>query len=169
MAAQLEPSSALNRLDSIVTDIEKGDSLYKADLRYGVMIADIGFLIAQNTASEIIEGIEVYPLPNSARCMAGLINLRGNVVPVFDLNLVLNTASAETKNRLLLVLGEAEHAVGIYIEQLPQAINKSVVLTQRPPIPLVLEKFVNTAYLAEENIWLDFDYVTLFKALAAGE
>ena len=89
------------------------------------MIADIGFLIAQNTASEIIEGIEVYPLPNSARCMAGLINLRGNVVPVFDLNVVLNTASAGTKKRLLLVLGEAEHAVGIYIEQLPQAINKS--------------------------------------------
>ena len=169
MVAQLEPSSALNRLDSIVTNTETGDSLYKADLRYGVMIADIGFLIAQNTASEIIEGIEVYPLPNSARCMAGLINLRGNVVPIFDLNLVLNAEPPKINQRLLLVLGEAEHAVGIYIEQLPQAINKSVVLTQRPPIPSVLEKFVNTAYLAEENIWLDFDYVTLFKALAVGE
>ncbi|NOQ13168.1 MAG: hypothetical protein GQ583_01630 [Methyloprofundus sp.] len=169
MATQLEPSSALNRLDSLVTGIEKGDSLYKADLRYGVMIADIGFLIAQNTASEILEDIEVYPLPNSAQCMAGLINLRGNVIPVFDLNLVLKAALSPTHKRLLLVLGEAEHAVGFYIEQLPQAINKTVVLTQHPPIPLVVERFVHTAYLAEENIWLDFDYVALFKALAAGE
>ena len=169
MQAQLEPSSALNRLGDIVTDREKGDSLYKADLRYGVMIADIGFLIAQNTASEIIEGIDIYPLPNSAKCMVGLINLRGNVVPVFDLNLVLNAPMSASTKRLLLVLGEGEQAVGIYIEQLPQAINKTVILSQRPPLPLVLEKYINTAYLAEENIWLDFEYIALFKALAAGE
>ena len=65
----------------------------------------------------------------------------------------------------VLVIDKGLKAVGILVDQLPQALYGLHSLPQLPPMPDILSDHVRTAYAHDEDIWLECDFEGFFKEL----
>lgn len=167
----LTPSEALNR----PFNTEVGDDFVdnewlelEATRQLGFYVGNIGLLISSNVISELTEVLTMCPIPNTATWFLGLINLRGNLVPVFDLNMLLQLENDVEKKRMLLILGEGEEAGAIIINGLPMHITLSVAdqLDVLPPLPETLKPFAPTAFDRNGEVWFTFDHLGFFQSLA---
>ncbi|MBK8183410.1 MAG: chemotaxis protein CheW [Candidatus Competibacteraceae bacterium] len=98
--------------------------------------------------SEIVEQAIVYPIPQTPPWLKGLINLRGNLVPVFDLRLSLKLGSTLQEENYLLLLGEGDDSVSFFVENLPQPVNTNHKLTHPIPLPPVLRGYTSDVVIA---------------------
>jgi twitching motility protein PilI len=163
----LKPSAALSRVP-LPEDWagESGVTAAWEERRYGFSVGNIGLLIGSGTPSEIPERAEVYPLPGVPTWFRGLVSLRGNLVPVFDVGRLLGHHE-EPLRQQVLILEREETAAGLLIEGFPQAVGKLRALSQRPPLPPVLRSYVPEAFAEGTRIWLEFDHRGFFQSLAA--
>lgn len=163
----LNPNAALNRFKpppGVSTGVVAAE---RPHVRYGFRVGSIGLLVGQDTSSEVLERVFVYPLPKASTGLLGLVNLRGNLVPIFDIKplLELDKSAASDKNRLL-ILGVGDKAVGILIDGLPQPAATNHALFRLPPLPTALRPHVAKAYIQNPDVWLEFDHNGFFGALS---
>ncbi|VAW64521.1 hypothetical protein MNBD_GAMMA09-924 [hydrothermal vent metagenome] len=165
----LKPEDALNRftLPQSSTIDSQGVSTEEAVIRYGFVIGNTGFLIAEDILSEIVKNTSIYPIPNTKNWMRGLINLRGNLVPVYDLNLLLGYSQGVSKYTNLLVLGKGSQSVGILIKDLPKSCETSQwKKAAHIPVHLSgLEEYVTEIYSSDDMIWLEFNHNAYFTSI----
>jgi twitching motility protein PilI len=163
----LTPSAALNRFKPPPGVAIGIAPVERRRVRYGFKIGNLGLLINQDTVSEVLEQTPVYPLPNTPIWLAGLVNLRGNLVPVFDVRQLLELGDADSGvKRRLLILDQAERAVGLLIDNLPQVATFGLPLNRLPPLPATLRPHVSKAYTQEDMVWLEFNHQSFFQSLA---
>jgi chemotaxis signal transduction protein len=93
------------------------------------------------------------------------MNLRGTLLPVFDLHQLLGTGEGSRDQRTVLILDQRDDAVGIPIDGLPQSVALDRTLQNIPPLPEGLEAHVPAAYATGKALWLDFDHQSFFMAI----
>ncbi|MFO1351931.1 MAG: chemotaxis protein CheW [Gammaproteobacteria bacterium] len=165
----LAPSAALNRFNP-PPGTGLGSARPKAAVRsarFGFRIGDLRLLIRPDALSEVITQTPIYPVPNVPSWFLGLINLRGNLLPVFDLHQVLGMGEGARNNskRTVLILDQGKNAAGIPIDGLPQSVALDRQLRNVPPVHEALEQHTAAAYSTAGGIWLEFDHVGFFTAL----
>ena len=140
----------------------------ESQIRYGFWVDKLGLLIPPHLPSEVMDEMSIYPLPNTADWFSGLGNLRGNIIPVYDLESLLGFRKDVAEKRYLLVLDKGEKAVGMLTKALPQphVLDARLIMPNRPPIPQQLEAHVSKAYIIDQKVWLDFDHEGFFSAIA---
>jgi len=134
-----------------------------APTRYGVCVAGLRLLIPVGAACEVVASIEVYEVPNTAPWFAGLVNLRGNLVPVFDL--VVEAGHAAVPGRPLLVLNRGADAVALPVDRLPQVVGAPVEIAVPAGLPATIAPHVRAAYADHDAVWLDVALDALFESL----
>lgn len=149
---------------------EKAEEL--RNMRYGFQIGGQNILIDSHTLCEVIQNVQIYRIPNTHSWVLGVINLRGNLVPVFDFLKRLDKTATRGEDQRLLVFDQGERAVGIYIEGLPQALQIDPENPeQRAAIPVELPDNINEhvsgAYRCNDKVWLEIDHRELFAELLA--
>jgi len=135
-----------------------------APIRFGVRVGDIGLLIPQGMLSEMVDDAEIYPLPTTPLWFQGLINLRGSLVPVFDLKALFEMEEHKVETSNLLVLNSGEEAVGILIDSFPLTLDVTQILEQHPMLPPVLREYSQAVYVQGEEVWVEFDFDGFFRA-----
>ena len=136
--------------------------------RYGYRIGDLALLINDGTTAEALEVPVIYPVPNTASWFPGLINLRGNLVPVFDLRSLLGqAANVSPRHSRVLVIDRGERAVGLRIDSLPQARVFGAPVEPTPPVPEVLQAHLRAVYADDTDLWIDYDLDGLLRRLRA--
>ncbi len=163
----LPPSVALQRFappgDLLWTDVAP----VVERKRYGYRVGALNLLIKADIGSEVIRPQHLAPLPGAAAFLLGLINLRGNLVPVFDLCLALSGRRSEiTSGKLFLILDKGDNAVGMLIDSYPQPLTELRTISQMPQLPVTLEAHVPAAYVKDERVWLDFNHESFFEKLS---
>jgi twitching motility protein PilI len=162
----LKPNAALNRFKPPPGQSTGIANPERERVRYGFRIGGISLLVGQNTSSEVLERVPVYPLPKAPTGLLGLVNLRGNLVPIFDIKPLLELDSSSTPDKnTLLILGIGEKAVGILIDGLPQPAVTHHVLSRLPPLPVALRPHIAKAYIQDHYVWLEFDHFGFFETL----
>ena len=138
----------------------------KVEPVFGIRIASMGFLVSTSRYCEVLDKIQVNGLPNVHPWVSGILNLRGNLVPVFDLSLVLEE-KGDTKKRRLFAVDRGEKAVALWIDNYPEIKNRLAMKTLKklPALPEVLQRFVIGGYQQDGQIWLDIKFEELFRAL----
>ncbi len=135
--------------------------------RYGFRIGDLGLLINPDVGSEVLSMPQVATLPNTLPGFLGLINLRGNLVPVYELRVLLDLpprpASVTT---MVLVFGKDERAVGITIEGYPDALLDLTPMSHLPALPDLIRKHVSAGFIKDDTVWLDFNHNTFFEEIS---
>lgn len=152
--------------------IELGQDVGRArNLRYGYALGSFRILIGKQVPCEVVPETAIYPLPNTPQWVLGMINLRGNLVPIFDLRKRLLPEAANSGERRLLILDRGTRAAGIFIDGLPQALEINdadpAQLAEIPAgLPVTLRDNLRGAYSCAGTTWLEIDHRGLFFQLA---
>jgi twitching motility protein PilI len=168
----LNPTAALTRFaPSLQSDrgpTDRGAQVRERTVvRYGYRVSDIGLVVGERVGCEVISSPTLARIPTLPAWVLGVANLRGSLVPMFDLNALLELpASAEGANRFGLIFDRGEQAVGILVAEYPQPLERLVPLPHPPPMPAPAREFVATAYRHGESLWLEFDHRRFFDSVA---
>ena len=134
--------------------------------RQGFCIGSLNLMIRYEDGSELTEMPAVHRLPNTPPWFAGMANLHGSLVPVFDLAQHLGVEHTPHARPLLLVLAHGADAAGIVIDGLPQRLrfgaDESI---GSDTVPEALSAFVPRAALIGPRLWFDLDTHALLAAL----
>ena len=158
----LSPSEALTRFVPQQQTRQPG-ACDVARIRFGFRVGNIGLLVPTGMLSELVEETEVYPLPTTPVWFPGLINLRGSLVPVFDLKKLFNLEEPGGEKPNLLVLNAGAEAVSVLIDGLPLSLDTNRRVEQIPPLPEILREHSHAVYVREREIWVDLDFDGLFR------
>ena len=125
--------------------------------RYGYQIGNFHFVLRESVIPELLINPDIYPMPLSPSWMVGLINVRGNIVPVLDISeKIIGRIGRQDKQHVLLI-NKSAGAVAILIDFIPEAI--SIDMSPSDSIAEIagMEQFTNGAYFSEKGIWYEFD------------
>jgi twitching motility protein PilI len=167
----LAPVAALTRFRPDTSGLSNYAGERSEYIRQGVKVGASGILLPYLEKVEIIELESVCPIPNTPMWFMGMINNRGNLLPVFDLNLLMEI-EVEQSSRWLMILGTGGRAAGLCIDTLPAAIDnpQQVGVDQidtQIGVPVALRPYLAGAYSHNGALWMDITYDKLFLDLCA--
>ncbi len=87
------------------------------------------------SVQEILRTTTVTPIPNTPEFIEGVINLRGNIIPVIDLRKRLNLVKDEklNPNYWVIVLVVEERVTGFIVDRVTKILNVPVESIKPPP------------------------------------
>lgn len=159
------PFEALTRFvpqGSIINSLN--DNIDTEIVRYGYQVSGQGFLISKGMKSEVVEDKKIYPIPKAGGLLLGMMNLRGNLIPVFTLGQALNLK--KNKNSIVLVMGESGNEVALTIDEYPKPVHELNSLSDLPPYPENILPFISPGVLYEDMNWNELDCHAFFKVCA---
>lgn len=106
-----------------------------ADEEYGVRIDDI---------KEIIRTGDITQIPDSPEFIAGVINVRGNIIPVLDLSEMFFLAEGE-ESKHIIVTEQGENTFGLMVDEVTEVLR--VGAGEIKPAPKVIKSKVHGDYL----------------------
>lgn len=135
--------------------------------RYGFRIDTLGLLIDPNAGSEVMLVPRIAPIPGAPPGFLGLANLRGNLVPLYDLRILLELGPRPIGiEPLALVIGEGDDAVGVITEGYPVPLTalRPLPRSDMPAVPSALDHLAPAGYVQDDAAWLEFDHGAFFEA-----
>lgn len=160
----LKPVAALQCLASRKRTLDLYLQVKKEETHYGFRISDFNLLLRPQENVEVIEMIPACPIPNTPRWFAGMINLRGNLLPVFDIRLLLTGATPEP-SRWIMIFGRGSRASGLYADTLPFAVKPGNKAGEPQDLPDFFRDCVEMALIQGNDVWLEVKFDRLFANL----
>jgi twitching motility protein PilI len=117
----------------------------------------------------VLDKPDIWDMPGSSPWLLGLINLRSNLVPVFDLRQFFGLPARETAAQVVLVFDQGDKAAGLLIDDFPKPLFEMGALPVLPQLPEELQAHVRSAYVKGEGVWLEFDHESFFEDLVRSE
>ena len=164
-AVGLSPTAALARFAPPDASHVRGNQPAQEEIRYGFKVADVGFLVGRRTLCEVIPPPLVARIPHTPDWLSGVTNLRGSLVPVFDMRPLLKLPSLALSDAVVIVLDRGDHAAAVLVDRRPQALTALSALSQLPPLPEVLGNHVSNGFVAQGATWLELDHRAFFASL----
>jgi twitching motility protein PilI len=162
----LLPTEALNRFRLPEGTAFEQVKSPKRDVRYGFRVGALNFLIPPGVGSEVIAMVPIAVIPNSPPWLLGMINLRSNLVPVFDLAMICALDRGDDEGgQWILVLDKGDDAVALVINGQPMALSQLSPLSHLPSLPTALRGAVLGGYTVGQELWLEFDHQSFFGSL----
>ena len=172
----LSPVQALTRFPGLapaelpVAPVEPTSQATAAE-RWAVPIGPYRLLVNPAVGCELSDWLDVWPIPNTPRWISGVINLRGNLVPVFNLRQLFEQRAdwPPPSTKLLFIVGAGENAGAIITDGLPYRQQLSTQApTQLPDdLPQSLALRLYAAYQQQDTYWLDCDLPGLLSDLGS--
>ncbi len=162
----LPPEAALDRFEP-PAGMAVAAATEETRVRYGFRISALSFLIKTRCASEVLHMPAIWNLPGSPPWLLGLVNLRSNLVPVFDLRQLFGLRPCDdAAAQRVLVFDQGDKAVGLLIDDFPKPLFDMSSLPSLPQLPEELQAHVRGGYVKDDSVWLEFDHETFFEELA---
>lgn len=80
------------------------------------------FAVETARVQGINDMMEITKVPNAPSYIKGLINLRGNVISLLDINLILNLQKLDTTQNNIIILHMEEELVGIVVDKVDEVL-----------------------------------------------
>lgn len=92
------------------------------------------FAVNIQQVREVLKMTQVTPLPRSARFIEGVINLRGEVIPVVDLRKRFELETQENKEETRIIIVEIrDNKVGLIVDSVTEVLRLPASSIQPPP------------------------------------
>ncbi|MBC8061492.1 MAG: chemotaxis protein CheW, partial [Clostridiaceae bacterium] len=78
---------------------------------------DEQFAVETSKVQSINDMMVITKVPKSKEHIKGLINLRGNVISLLDINLILDVDKSDAEQNNIIILEMQEELVGIAVDQ----------------------------------------------------
>ena len=167
----MSPCAALNRVFSLAAEpLDGAASTTPADAaieRFGFLVGGWALLCPLQMGREVLLPPVISRIPNAAPWMAGVANIRGAIVPVFDLAIAMGETDPVLSGKYVLVLGEDENSAGLLIDGLPRQrmFAAGDRIKSLPPHPEILRTHILAVYRKDETLWFEMDFASLLAAM----
>lgn len=104
----------------LLTDQERLGTELVREQHFGFAIGKKHFLVKASCFCEVFSGLPIAPIPNAPAVLAGLCNVRGVLVPVYQLH--HEWALTLPQKPYVFCIGKGEKAVAVLIDGLPVSI-----------------------------------------------
>ena len=135
---------------------------------YGIFMGHIGVVLEPNWQAQFHRGALIYPLPTSSPRVVGLLQLRGEIIPVFDPTDAGNLCEGRTTAHNVLVVSVDRKLLGVVVKEAPKPIElRQSSNVGRPRC--VFEQALFDPSLADDGsgmIWWRLDARQLFEQLS---
>lgn len=81
------------------------------------------FAVETSRVQTISELMTITKVPNAPKFVKGLINLRGSVLSMLDLNLLLEIGEGNTEQQSTLILKLEDELVGVSVDQVDEVLD----------------------------------------------
>lgn len=117
---------------------------------------------------EINRMMEITTIPNSPEFIEGVVNLRGNIVPVIDLKKRLGLPSKEHDNSTRIIVVELKgKTVGFIVDEVSEVLRNDSSVTEAPPriVAGIDSEYITSVAKLEDRllILLDLDKMLIDK------
>ena len=93
---------------------------------------DEQFAVETAKVQSINDMMEITKVPNAPSYIKGLINLRGNVISLLDINLLLNTKESVDANQTnMIILNIEDEMVGITVDEVDEVLDVEEELIEK--------------------------------------
>jgi purine-binding chemotaxis protein CheW len=105
------------------------------------------YAVPIKTVTEVVPYLEVSPVPGAPAYILGLMNLRGKVVPVLDLEKKFNLSRSSDDNRAHIMIAESDQQLlfGILVDYVREVLK--VPSEAIKPAPQAIKSNIATEYL----------------------
>ncbi len=147
-----------------------GDSTVMADsvsqdtdtqLRYGYQIGTLRFMLPESVIAELLIEPSIYPIPLSPDWLSGVINVRGNIVPVCNLHTVMSGQVSGDNQKYVLLVDKLADSVAVLVDALPRPVKIYGEVTNRVTdqahIDSVLNNYITEVLQGDGEQWFVFD------------
>lgn len=86
-------------------------------------LKDEQFAVETSRVQTISEVMTITKVPNAPRFVKGLINLRGSVLSMLDLNLLLDIGEGNIEQQSTLILKLEDELVGVAVDQVDEVLD----------------------------------------------
>lgn len=144
--------------------------LARLERLYSFDVEGYHFLLPEGQRAELISPVQYTPMPNAPAHFLGLVNVRGNVLPLFSLAPLMRDQPSPAVNTLLyaLLVGDSANGAMLVIDEKPSSVDKSDL--QRSTLLatnlLELRTCISGVYKHQGKEWYMLDCDTLFSALS---
>lgn len=137
-------------------------------LRHGFKFGNRRLLHDLGTSFEMVEPLPIFRLPNTPNWLLGLSNLRGNMLPVFDIAKYLGEVPLNREKQMQLVVGSGNNAVGIMIDGVLEQVglDDELPVSELKDVPNIIKPFIEAAYRYRGEIWLQVNFDSMFHELS---
>ncbi len=162
------PSEALSSFKALIdTDIE--ETVKTLNHFHSFMIGNIGMLMDNTQPCEIIDNRNICKIPLTPQWFKGILNLRGNSVPVVNLNEYYGIKSSVQKRNNqhhILAIGKGKNLCGIEIPELPSKVSfkESSITNRKVNLPKNMNEQIECIY-ERNGIWVKIDTSIYFSHL----
>lgn len=84
---------------------------------------DEQFAVQTSKVQNITDNMELTKVPKAPKHIKGLINLRGNVISLLDVNLLLDVHKVEDSQGNIIILEVGDELVGINVDQVDEVLD----------------------------------------------
>lgn len=137
------PANEAALLDVVLRDFE---------LRYCYRIGRLEFVLEKTLITEIQLKPVIYAIPNSPAWLHGMLNLRGNILPVVDLAATLGTDLKSNPGEFVLVLDRGPDALAMLVDGLPMAMTNPQAAGSLAEMKLNADGFMQPGVCSEEGL-----------------
>jgi len=89
------------------------------------------FAVEAAKVQSINDMMEITKVPKSEEYIKGLINLRGTIISLLDINLLLNIEKAEGSQENIIILNLQDESVGVTVDQVDEVLEIEEDLVER--------------------------------------
>lgn len=124
-----------DRRSNALEVLEEDDELEGIMQLVGFNIGTEKFGVNILKVQEIIRSAPVTPVPNSPEFVEGVINLRGDIIPVIDLRKRLNIFREDNQKKdiWILILNIAERVIGFIVDRVTEVLKIAEDEIEPPP------------------------------------
>ncbi len=85
-------------------------------------LGDEQFAVETTKVQGINDIMKITRVPNAPSHIKGLINLRGNVISLLDMNLLLNISKGEDEHANIIILKMEDEQIGITVDEVNEVL-----------------------------------------------
>ncbi|HEY7772180.1 MAG TPA: chemotaxis protein CheW [Marinagarivorans sp.] len=138
---------------------------------YGLSLGGVNVLLPIGVFCEYFAQPNITPLPNAPNYFVGLVNLRGNLAPVYDLASFVHgdKTAAPIIAKQLVALGKGENCAALACDAPPQTfdLTESSYDNDFSRAPEAIAPLLARCFVIGGSQWYELDFRTAFTQLAA--
>ena len=142
-----------------------------SDIRYyEFSVGNLNLLISDEMSSEILEDSIINPIPLAPSWLLGAGNVRGDIVPIIDLEQIVTGEIGVTEpvDYKILILSQGGDSIGLLLAKLPVPINFKIEerVSDYSKLPKLIQPFTTVAYKRKHNIWVCLDHPSFISSFS---